>query len=82
MPERTLSQRTNDIQSQVVMLKQSASAIYRGDMAKDVSSIWFDGACIILKQVENLMCDILDIGDARLDSLEKKKASGEPQPGA
>lgn len=80
MPERTLSQRLFDAQSQVIMLKQSATAIYRGDMVGEISSIWFDGARFILKQVEHLMNDILEFAD-KLDALEKK-VSEKSQPGA
>ena len=72
MKEKTLFDRLMEAQSQIVMLKETASAIFRGNMEEEITNVWFDGARINLEQVENLMCDILEIDKHRLNALEKK----------
>ena len=67
--ETSLYDQLDDAQAKLIMLRDTAEAVYTGDMAKEISNIWFGGTCLILGEINSVLNDVLNLCEKPLKDI-------------
>ena len=83
--ETSLYDQLDDAQAKLIMVRDTAEAIYRNDAAVNcISNIWFGGTCLVLEDINSVLNDVLDLCEKPLKDIPvqlKIMTSGDPSKG-
>ena len=71
MAEKTLHDKILDAQSQISMLEDTAHVIYMTDAVERLDAIWFEGLRISLEQIEDVLHEVIGLGEETLNKLQE-----------
>ena len=80
--EKSLYKRLSDAQDKLVMLANTTQAVYEGDTAREIGIMWFGGASLTLREINDVMDDVLDLCETPLKTVGMDAREAEAIQGA